>query len=470
MCRSDFHSLRDIPLQPVAPQIVDDEHDGGDGPGQRIAESNGGEIPVQGNDDQNPDHTQYTDAETGQQHGNDGIPAASGGSAQDFDADIGDVGWRNHMDDGHTDIHYPRITGEQSQENTSSCHDDDAQQHAGESGHAHTDPHTFPNAVIFARTEVLSGEGGDGNAVGAHDHPEHAVHLAVGRPGGDGIGPEGVDAGLDDQVGDGIHGGLQARRQADADDGGQDAGGKTDLPRVQLVHVIGLHQRIDHHSRTGKLGQGSCDGDARYAQLQNHHKKQVQYDVGQGGSDQVIQRAFGVPDGAQDAGPHVIDQGRDHAEKIDSHIDERQPHDILRCVHGAQRHSCEDDAQRHDDGTACDGQSDGGMYCLAHVVLMLRTVELGNDHGGAGGKAGKKADQKVDQGGGGAAYRSERLFSHKISHHHSIRRIVQLLKKGAKQYGKKEDQELFPDNSFCDLIDIHSFSGSHLEACLSVSQ
>ena len=254
---------------------------------------------MQGNNAQNPDHAQDADAETGQKHGDDGISAAPGGSAQNFDADIGDIGRCDHMDDGHADVHYAGIVGEQAQENAASSHDDDTQQHAGEGGHSHTDAHTFFDAVILARAEILSGEGGDGNAVSAHDHPEHAVHLAVGCPGGDGIRPEGVDAGLNDQVGNGVHGRLQARRQSDPDDGGQDAGGEADFPRIQLVHVVGFHQRIENHAGAGKLRKGGGDGDACHAHFQNYHKEQIQHDVGQGGGNQVIQRTFGVPDGAQ---------------------------------------------------------------------------------------------------------------------------------------------------------------------------
>ena len=66
------------------------------------------------------------------------------------------------------------------------------EQDAGKGRHAQADADAFMNPVIFSRAEVLTGKGGDGHAVGAHDHPENAVHLSVGRPGGNGIRTEDV--------------------------------------------------------------------------------------------------------------------------------------------------------------------------------------------------------------------------------------------------------------------------------------
>ena len=108
------------------------------------------------------------------------------------------------------------------------------------------------------------------------------------------------------------------------------------------------------------------------------------------------------------------------------------------------------------------------MYCLAHVIPVFRTVELGNDYCGAGGKTGEETHQKIDQGGGGAAYRGERLLAYKVSHHYGVCRIIKLLKKGTEQDREEEDQKLLPDNSFRDLIDIHFFPGFHDVVRLSV--
>lgn len=77
---------------------------------------------------------------------------------------------------------------------------------------------TLFDTVVFSGAEILPGEGRDGNTVSTHNHPENTVHFSVSGPGGDGVGSEGVDGRLDQQVGNRIHCGLQTGRQTDFDD------------------------------------------------------------------------------------------------------------------------------------------------------------------------------------------------------------------------------------------------------------
>ena len=130
------------------------------------------------------------------------------------------------------DIDNTVIRGKQAEENPAAEKHNRAEQYTGKGGHSQADLDAFMNPVVFSCTEILSCKGGDGNTVSPHNHPENTVHLSVGGPGGNRIRPEGVDAGLDDQIGNGIHGGLQPGRQAYADDVLQDSRGKTDFPYI----------------------------------------------------------------------------------------------------------------------------------------------------------------------------------------------------------------------------------------------
>ena len=71
------------------------------------------------------------------------------------------------------------------------------------------------------------------------------------------------------------------------------------------------------------------------------------------------------------------------------------------------------------------------MHSVTHLFIPTRTIKLGNDYRGAGGKACEKTHQKVDQRSGAASYRRKRFLAHKISHNHRIDGIIQLLKKGS---------------------------------------
>ena len=71
---------------------------------------------------------------------------------------------------------------------------------------------------IFSCAEVLSYKGGNGDSKGVDNGPVNHVNFAVSGPCCHYIGTQGVDAGLDDNVGSRIHDGLKSCRQADLDD------------------------------------------------------------------------------------------------------------------------------------------------------------------------------------------------------------------------------------------------------------
>ena len=79
------------------------------------------------------------------------------------------------------------------------------------------------------------------------------------------------------------------------------------------------------------------------------------------------------------------------------------------------------------------------MNCLANPILILRAIKLGNYDGRAGRKSDKEADQQVDQHSGTSAYRRQGLLPYKPSNNNCIYRIIELLKKRAKQ-NRKEKQ------------------------------
>ena len=81
-----------------------------------------------------------------------------------------------------------------------------------------THPDSLADPVHFPSPVVLAYEGSNRDGKGADDHPEDHINLAISGPGRNGVGSQAVDAGLDDDVGSGVHGGLKTRRKTDSDD------------------------------------------------------------------------------------------------------------------------------------------------------------------------------------------------------------------------------------------------------------
>ena len=92
------------------------------------------------------------------------------------------------------------------------------------------------------------------------------------------------------------------------------------------------------------------------------------------------------------------------------------------------------------------------MDGVTHHFFPFCPVILGNDNGGTRRKAHKEADQQVDDGTSRAANCSQRLFAYKPAHNNGIHGVIKLLEKGSKQDREEENQKLFPDDSFGDLI------------------
>lgn len=127
---------------------------------------------------------------------------------------IGEVERNGELYRAHADAQNSFRGGEPAQQGMGEGQQYRAAQSGNGKAHEQADPHTAAYPAVFLGAEVLSHKGGDRNTQRTHDHPEQTVHLAVSGPGGDGIGTEGVDAGLDNDIGDGEHIALEGSGQA----------------------------------------------------------------------------------------------------------------------------------------------------------------------------------------------------------------------------------------------------------------
>ncbi len=170
----------------------------------------------------------------------------------------------------------------------------------------HTGGDSLVDTVDFSGAVILPDKGGGGDAHGAQHHPEQAVDLSVCGPGRHHIGAQAIDAHLHDDVGDRIHDGLKTGRKTDFDDAKQHFRDNFEFFQFQAVDVIGADQCPKDQDGAEKLGQDRGQPGAEYIHVQSQHKGKVQHDIGHTGCDQVIKRTFGISDGTQDTGSHII--------------------------------------------------------------------------------------------------------------------------------------------------------------------
>lgn len=156
--------MADAAAQPGAPAVVKDKNEAGDRPAQRIAEKNGGQRGTQRNDGQKPDDAQQAGSACGDQHRRKGIAAAADRSGEDFDTHIGQVVGDHPPYKLHTNPQHRSVIGEDAEQGLCEGTVEDAHRHRGARREKQSDAHAFTDTVVTPGSEILPGEGGDGDA------------------------------------------------------------------------------------------------------------------------------------------------------------------------------------------------------------------------------------------------------------------------------------------------------------------
>ena len=403
---------------------------------------------VRRNNHRHPEHAQQADARERHNRRNQRIARAAHRAGKDFDEDVGDIRRHNQPHDGQADFKDLSVVAEQAEQGFGNNHQHPAEQERHRRGNAQTDVDALLHAIIEPRAEILADKGCDGDAERIDDHPIHAVHLAVSGVCRHDVRAEAVDARLNDDVGERIHDGLQTGGQADADNAHEHIAVKTNLFELHAVDLRRTAQRHHHQHGADHLTEHRRRRRARNAHIEADDQHDVQHDVRHGRADQEEQRPSGIADGAQDARADVVNQRRNHAQKIDVDVGHRVPQHILRRAHHHQHGSARPNAEHGQRRAAGQRQRHRRVHRAGHVVRPARTEKLRNNDRRAGRQADEKADQQIDQRARRAADRRQRLLADKLADDNGVRRVIELLEKCAQHNREKEQQELFPDNAF----------------------
>ena len=157
-------------------------HGGGDGPGNRIGNIQHLKRAVERQDAVDPENAQRTGAQNRDDHRRDGAAETSQHTAQYVHDAAEEIGGRDdvHADDaGGDDLGFGGVNAQQrSLEHQRDRPEEDADDRDGE----HAQQTNPADAQVFARTEVLAGEGDGGLMQRVHGHVDEAFDV-----GGDGV-------------------------------------------------------------------------------------------------------------------------------------------------------------------------------------------------------------------------------------------------------------------------------------------
>ena len=396
---------------------------------------------------QHPEDAEGADAEADDDHRADRIAGAAQHGGEDLDERPGEIEGHKvpeHLPGGGDD---GRVFGQDVQEGPRREHDEGAE-HDGDP-EAEEEPllHAEPDAVFLSRAEVLPDKAGDCSAERVAHGPENAVDLRRHRPGGDHDRAEGIHADLDDQVGDAVHGVLQAGGNPEAEHAGEVRAPETELPEAQPVGFFGAHELPGQQKHVQKLRGDRCRGDARDAPAEEDDKRHIKHDVGDAARHHVDEGAVGIAHRAQHVRLDVQHQDKGHAEEVDPEVEHRRGERVLRRPQKAEHGRRGGEARRHQQHAHQGEDRDGVADRKPHRVVALGAVKLRDDHRGPGRHGNEEADEHGDDLRGAAAHGREGDRADKAADNQPVDRVVELLDAGPRRDGEEEHDQALPNGA-----------------------
>ena len=422
---------------------VDALGDGRDSPGADKEQVEGQQGAEEGKHGVDPDHPEDAGAHNDDEGGDDGPPQPPRGGDGAVHKGRDGIGQPHHQQPLHPGLGYGRLGGEEGEERLPEHHQRKAQRRPDAEGIAQRDEVALLDPLRLAGAVVLAHKAGAGSVEGGHHVVDQRIGVGGGRVAADHHRVEGVDAGLNEEVGQRKDGVLTAGRHPQPQDAAGHGGVKAQLFPLQAVAALGAGQRPQDQKGRQVLAQNGGQGRAGHAHLPDDDKEQVQPDVQHPGNGQVDQRLAGVPHRAEHAVAKVVDGHGRHPQKVDAQVQNgpvdqvglgaQQPHQGRRKghPHRQQQHARRQaDQQRRVDR-------------LFDVPRLLRAVKAGHQHVDAAPQTDQKTGHQGDEDGG-RPHRAQCLRPGKPPHHRDIRHVKDRLQQVRQHQRQAEHQDLPP--------------------------
>ena len=404
---------------------------GCDDPGDRVGQEQHQKGAVQWEYGIDPHHPQHAHAKDADNHGRQRRAKPPHGAYQHIHYAAGKIGHAHHQHALQTVLDDLWVDGVDAQQRGAQQIGPHAQHQAHACHQQQVVPHHLGDAVEFLSAVVLPCKAEGGLGEGVHGRPDKALDIAAGSAARHGDGAKGVHRGLDEHVGDGEGGALNARGHADLHHLQQLVLVDGELFQLYPVDCVALHQAQQHQRGRDALGNHRGDGHAFHAHVEDDDEDQIQDDVDHPGNEQEIQGPLGVPHRPQDSRAKVVEHHHRHADKIDAHVQHRLADHIFGGAHHLQQGPGKGNAQKDQHHAANQADQHRRVHRLVQVLALARPIVPGHQHVDADGKADKQVDNQLDESAG-RTHRRQGLGAHKLPHHNDVRRVEQQLQNARK--------------------------------------
>ena len=215
-----------------------------------------------------------------------------------------------------------------------------------------------------------------------------------------------------------------------------------------MVVSVCVPERMQNQPRTDDLRKTRRNCRARDLQLEDGDKKKVQNGVHDRADDEEQKGPLRVSERAENAAPHVVDHGGDHARKVPDEVVLRVLQRIFRRIERGKKQGCDGCAKKRRERAHHDGQKHRRMHGLTHLLVLLRARVLRDDDGSAGRQADKEIHDQINEHNIRPADCRERGFADELAEHDRIDRGVELLEKRSQHDRQEERQHPLQNGAF----------------------
>ena len=439
-------------VNPIGFQEVNQEDDGAEAPGDGICPGNSGKLVDEFDGDGDIGDADDAPANKHGDHGNRSLACAAhnggdtvGKCQQEIEQADGP-----HVHGAEVDGQF--VAGEKSYELGCQHIFRNTDELRHQAGAKNTEANAFFHAVIIFGTQILTNERGQSHGETGDGQKGETFDLLMGTTAGHGCVTEGVDVGLHHQIGKADDGILNTGRQAELNDGFQKSGIEPNFTKPQAIFLRNTpHQTETAEQGADTLGNGggqSCGTDTE-AEITNQQK--VQADVNKGRKNQVVQGVLAVTDGVENAHKDVVHHGEEHTVGIVPEIGNGLGKNRIGRLHPAQNGGREYNAQHRQQDTGRQTESHIRVHGPLQGIVVLGTETFGDEHTGTHGNALEETHHHVDQAGRGTDCRQGGI-AQISAHDPGVESVIKLLKKIAQENGKCEQQDFYPDGTFCQIL------------------
>ena len=300
---------------------VEDLSDGRQRPGAGVEQVERGDGVEVGEDGVDPDDPEHAGAEDDDDGGDHRLAKAAGGGDGAVHKGRDAVGKAHDAHTLHTGVDDGALSGEEGKEFPPEEEEGTAQHEADAEGVDEADEVALLHPVGLARAVVLAHEAGTCHVEGGHGVVDQVVGIGGGRVALDHKGVEGVDTGLNEEVGDGKNGVLKPGRDAQRKDALGSGRVESSFVEVEGVAVLHAGQRPQDEEGRDALGDSAGQRYACHVQTADDDEEEVEQDVQHARDAEVIEGLLRLTDGAEDGVAKIIEGQRRHTEKVDPQVE-----------------------------------------------------------------------------------------------------------------------------------------------------